>query len=337
MRKEAMVQLIEAFIKQSTSDKKEKNYLLKLLLDDSNGFIAFWRNEKDENIGPAINQTVVCNTGGKTECLRRMKSFSDFLHRKRVNFDVFWPPIDDIGNRYERLLFILRELQTADETIKENDDTATQYLADLLWVSERTIEEDFSYIMPPYDKYAPRTLFQQSLTINGMKRSKGAVEFASTAHPFFLIENLTSLLVLFESLLEKAKSLPFQEQAMITISRIWKQLTAYAQERISKLLNEFYQDDSEELRLFNKMKDTADAENNAFIKEKTDHKMPTSFLLDALNQRIPCKVEYVINEWERFEWTGTLNGNQIQNGSLLIENGKAIPYEDIISVSLLES
>ena len=291
MKREEMIRLIESHIKQTPSDQKEKKNLRKLLLDENAGFIAKWRNEKDENIGPAIKQTVADNTGGKTECLRRMKNFADFLHRKGVNFAVDWPPIDDIGNRYERIIFMLRELQTFDETVRVNDDSAAEYLEDLLWVSNRTIEDDFSYIMPPLDRSAPKTVFQQSLTINGMVRSKGFVEFASTAHPFFLIENLTSVLVLFESLLEKATVLPFQEQAMTTVSRIWKQLTPYAQGRIGQLLNENYPEESQELYLFNRMKETVDAESNAFIKEMTEHKTPVAFLLDA----IPCSARNFCN------------------------------------------
>lgn len=337
MQREDMVKLIDAYVKQATSDKKERSYLRKLLLEKEKSFINNWTPGKDY-YWAAIRDTVINDPGGKTETLHRMKSFVGFLHRKGIDFDIEWPPIDDIGNRYERILYILRELQTADSRAVTDDEIATKYIAERLWVSKRTIEDDFTYIMPPEDNLAPRTLFQQSLAINGMKRSKGAVQFASTAHPFFLIENLRSVLVLIESLLEKATNPAFQEQAMVTARRIWIQLTPYAQERISILLMETYSEDAMEMQLFNRMKSVIDKENNAFTVEKEEHRKQASYLLDALKFGVSCKVEYKINDWEIAEWTGPVKGSYLQNKKLPGEgDNQDIPFEDIVSVNLLES
>ena len=79
IQKEEMVQLIEIYLKQATSDKKERNYLRKLLLEKETSFINYWVSGK-EYYYQAIRDTVVLDLGGKTETLQRMKRFADFLH-----------------------------------------------------------------------------------------------------------------------------------------------------------------------------------------------------------------------------------------------------------------
>lgn len=336
MKREELVQFIEKYIKQNIVGEKEKEFFHNLLLDKKNSFIAQW-DKADGDIVLAIKNAVVGDPGGKTEALLRMKRFSSYLKRQGVEFDVDWPPIEDIGNRYERLVFILREMQTYERTDGLIGENATSYLAAKLWVSERTIDEDFSYLKSPGDSSLPKSIFRESLVINGMKRSKGVVEFASTAHPVFLVENLTSILVMTEALLEKAKDSLYREQAMVTARRIWKQLTPYARERIIALLHEAYTDNSEELRLFSVMVEGVDAETNAFREERTEHMSPMGSLLNAMKMATPCRVEYLKNEWERFEWTGIVRNRHLQNGELVIpEDGLAVSYDDIVMVTLLE-
>ncbi len=333
LTQDAMTGYIEDFIKNTRSD--DRKFVRKLLLERKKGFIANW-HEAQEDIAQATKQTVISDTGGKTETLRRMKDFIGFLEKKGVRCKITWPPIQDIGNRYERLVFILRELQTDNWKSLSVEKSVAAYLSDILWVNDRTIEEDISYIMPPMDKSVSRDFLRQCFTINGMTRSKGFVHFASTAHPFFLIENLTSVLVMMEALLEKAMQLPFREQSMISVQRIWKQLTPYARGRIGDLLEDYYPEASEELRLFKKMKNVIDAEINYFDQEKIHHKEPTSYLLDALKQGIPCRIEYAADGWEYAEWSGTVTGKQMKDHQLIVNEGSlSIPFDNIIAVTLL--
>lgn len=339
MQRKAMERLIEDYLKKLELEKKpakEVAYMRNLLLEKKNCFIKKWE-KKPDYYWSAIMDTVRDDTGGKTETLNRMKDFAKYLKFRGVSFEIEWPPINDIGNRYERILYILRELQTADEKVKTDDAIASEYIAEKLWVNKRTIEEDFSYIRPPEDQSAPRTLFQQSLAINGFDRAGGAATFASTAHPFFLIENLRSVTVLIESLLEKAVNPAYREQAMVTARRIWKQLTDYARGRITEILQETYVEDSPEMRLFNKMKKVISKEN-AFIEERGEHGYKMSYLLDAMKFGSPCKVEYRKNEWDIGEWIGIIKGFDLQNRKLP-KHGEypEVPFKDILSVTLLES
>ncbi len=331
---EEMTGYIEDFLKNKSP--AERKYIRKLLLERKEGFIVKWKDEEGD-ISEAVKGTVISDTGGKTETLRRMKDFIAFLENKKgFQCEISWPPIDDIGNRYERLVFIMRELQTDDWKSRSFEKNVSVYLSELLWVNERTIEDDISYIMPPIDKSVSRDFMRQSFTINGMTRSKGFIHFASTAHPFFLIENLTSVLVMIEALLEKAVQLPFREQSMTTVQRVWKQLTPYARDRIGGLLEDYYPAESEELKLFHKMKDVIDTEVNYFEQEKSNHKEPVSYLLDAVKQEIPCRVEYAVDGWEYAEWRGTITGKQIRDSDLVVEEGRqAIPFENIVAVTLL--
>ena len=324
------------FVSEYAKTVKDRNNLRKLLTGDENSFLSNWKAGSDY-YSAAIRDTVINALGGKTEALQRMKDFVRFLRRKGIEIESEWPPIDDIGNRFERIVYIMREMQTANEEIKKTGKKASVYLAEKLWVSDRTIDEDFSYMEYP-DIYKP-DLFEQSLVINGMVRTKKEVWFESTAHPFFLIENLTSLRVLFESLLEKAaRHLPYQEQAMITASRIWKQLTAYAQGRITSLLKDTYPENGIEMQLFDRMRKSADKEKNAFIVEGQGHKNPSSYLLDAVKFGVPCRIEYKSSGWEVSEWTGSLKIGQIRNfEALILEKEKLeIPFDNIVSVTLLE-
>lgn len=342
MTREEMTQLIETFIKKKVGGPEEKKYCKKLLLDAEKGFIAHWEEYEGEYLSDAFKETVKGTQGGKTEALRRMVNFYNFLHENGCNEEIIWPKIDDIGNRYERIVFIMREMQTAPETVMGDRLNVVRWLSDLLWVNERTIEDDFSFMIAPEDrKSSRRVLFKQSLAINGMKHTKNAVQFVSTAHPIFLIENLKSVLVMIQALLEKATELTYRGQAMMTTRRIWKQLTPYAQERISELLAGLYPEGSEEMILFSKMKGTVDKEINMFENEEDSAREFGDKLLYAMKSGTSCKVTYRKEEWNLMDelpsWSGRIRPDNLKSMALEIQSENlVIPVEDIVDVAYLE-
>ena len=336
MTENDMKLLTASYLDGMRYDRKGQSSLKKLLSDKKNEGFLFFIVDFDYDFNRAFKETVLHVVSGKSEALSRMKGFAAYLHQNGLEFEMKWPPINDIGNRYERIVYMLRELQTLEKEKCGDERSAVRYLSDRLWVSERTIEDDFSFMMPPRDVTASKSIFQHSLAINGMTRSKGVFRFASTAHPIFLIENLSSVLVIMESLLEKARVVPYREQAMTTARRIWKQLTPYAQARIAELLRQNYSADAEQLKCFSRMIDTNDMENNAFVTEKVVHNDPESNLFDSMKMEIPCEVEYLFNGWEHGKWIGIVKGDQIRNDSFSIGD-ELIPYDDIIAVKLIES
>ena len=68
------------------------------------------------------------------------------------------------------------------------------------------------------------------------------------------MENLTSVVVMIEALLEKAQKPAYKDWAMITAGHAWNQLTDYAKDRVESVINETYDAGSPVLCLFEELK-----------------------------------------------------------------------------------
>ncbi|MBQ8986237.1 MAG: hypothetical protein IJ100_03185 [Lachnospiraceae bacterium] len=213
------------------SDKKATEKLL-------DTFLCQWI-DYGSDVATAIRETVKGVSTSKSTAITRLKTFVGWLERDTgEQFNVQWPPVD-VGNDFERMIYMMRALQEVPERL----DSIVDYLSDRLWTSTRTIEDDLAKLRYR-DRAADATLMQECLTINGMDRSRGAVKFISTAHPLLLIENLTSLTLMLQAILEKADDPEHHEWLMVTAGHIWRQLTDYARRRATEVTVARYGEDS---------------------------------------------------------------------------------------------
>lgn len=246
MRNEEMLALIEQYVEVHIQEKGEKDIVRKLLIgSDDASFINKWQ-EYNGDYHAAISEAVKSCTTNKQKAISRYKNFISYIKRKTdEEINVEWPSVD-ISNRAERLIYIMRVLQT------EQAD-AVQFLSDKLWMSTRSIEGELSELRHT-NADAPSSFLDQSLVINGISRSNGSIQFLSTVHPMLLMENLTGVLYMIHALLEKALNPVFKDWVMVTAGHIWNQLTDYAKAKVEKKTHEFYSEDSPVLYLFEELK-----------------------------------------------------------------------------------
>ena len=164
--------------------------------------------------------------------MRIYKHFLSFLQKKGINVDVQFPPIDSY-NSFERLMFIAKYLQ--DERHKKSD------IADRLWVSEQTINADIRKLLGEDDD--PIQICGKVFSIDEVEHSRGQVHFSSTAHPLFLTENLSQIIVTLKGLKTMAENPLYTEYAKLTAANIWEQLSDYAKMRIRFVLSKLLPED----------------------------------------------------------------------------------------------
>lgn len=179
-----------------------------------------------------IKHSVRAYTRNKDSAIQIYKDFLTFLKRKGIEVNVNFPPIS-ISNNFERLMFIAKYLQDPRHEVKE--------LEDLLWVSSRTIEDDMQRLSGNSDDSIQ--ICGKIFKIDDLERSKGHVNFPSTAHPLFLTPNLTQVLVTLKGLKIMGENPLYAEYARLMASDIWEQLSDYAKTRICFVLSELLPED----------------------------------------------------------------------------------------------
>ena len=281
MKANEMRTLIEQYIRTQVRGKKEKDLYTKWLLGEGDtSFISLWE-EYDGDINTAVREAVKGSTSSKSDVLTRYRRFINWLERRTgETYSVEWPPVD-VGNRFERMIYMMRELQKPTGNV-------AQYLSDKLWISTRTIEDDLSSMYG--DVTEENTLLNQSLTINGMKRYRGTIDFVSTVHPVLLLENLTCMTLLLHALLEKSENPACEEWTMTTAAHVWNQLTDYAKGRILKATKDMYGDDSSVLKRLEKLETSG--VDNYFLPEEKFNTAGSSQLTYCMKADIPCHVVY---------------------------------------------
>lgn len=178
-----------------------------------------------------IKACVKAYTHDKDGAIEMFKAFTDFLAENGIHFNVVFPPIP-VSSSFERLMFISKYLQEPVHTIAE--------LPDVLWVSDRTIEEDLKRLRGVND---PIQVCGRRFSIPDTERHDGQLTFASTAHPLFLTENLTQVLVMLKGLKLMSENPLYRSYAEQTASEIWEQLSLYAKNRIHFVLGKLLPED----------------------------------------------------------------------------------------------
>lgn len=188
--------------------------------------------ENSEYLAYNIKLSVRGYTRDKKTAISIYKHFLAFLQKKGITVDIQFPPIDSY-NSFERLMFIAKYLQ--DERHKKSD------IADLLWVSEQTINADIRKLLGEDDD--PIQICGKAFSIDEVERSRGQVRFSSTAHPLFLTENLSQIIVTLKGLKTMAENPLYTEYAGLTAANIWEQLSDYAKMRVRFVLSKLLPED----------------------------------------------------------------------------------------------
>ena len=171
-------------------------------------------------------------------------------------------------------MFIAKYLQ--DENAKISD------LEGILWVSNRTIDQDLQRL---YRGSAdPIQVCGCPFFIPGGERVKGQMRTPSTAHPLFLTENLTQVIVMLKGLHIMAENPIYTRYAEATAADIWQQLSGYAKRRICFVLSELLPDD---LHWYEKLSGS----DGSFVTER-DCSVKGNVLVDCLKNGKAFCVEY---------------------------------------------
>lgn len=188
--------------------------------------------ENSEYLPYNIKLSVRGYTRDKKAAIRIYKHFLAFLKGKGLVIDVQFPPIDS-SNSFERLMFIAKYLQ--DERHEKAD------IPDRLWVSEQTINADIRKLLGEDDD--PIQICGRKFCIEEVERRRGQVHFSSTAHPLFLTENLSQIIILLKGLKAMSENPLYTEYARLTAANIWEQLSDYAKTRIRFVLSKLLPED----------------------------------------------------------------------------------------------
>jgi hypothetical protein len=227
--------LIDEFVKKNQRNRNKvyfkicKNVLLgsrPYSLNSQRGF------SESEYLPANIKTSVTIYSSNKDTVIEMYKDLVAFLKSKGVDVpDVSFPPIP-VSNSFERLMFIAKYLQDQNNRILQ--------LPDLLWVSPRTVEEDLSRLRGYED---PIQVCGKKFFIPDVGRQRGSIQFPSTAHPLFLAENLTQILVLLKGLKKMSEDPLYEPYALQTGREIWSQLSPYAKKRIMFVLKDLMPED----------------------------------------------------------------------------------------------
>ena len=221
----------EEFLKLKWYDKDLKKTAKKLLTENKPGCLPRTKYYAESDyLAGNIQDSVQALPRGKETAIEVYKRLVDFLKKKGVEVSINFPPIP-IENSFESQMYIAKYLQDQDHRIED--------IGNLLWVSERTINEDLLRLRGE----DPIQVCGRRFVIDGAKRSRGQMSFASTAHPLFLTENLTQVLVMLKGLHAMAENPLYTRYAEASAADIWVQLSDYAKNRIRFVLGELLPED----------------------------------------------------------------------------------------------
>lgn len=189
-------------------------------------------NGESEYLPQAIRGCVRSYSRDKATAIEICRGLIAFLESKCVAVDLQFPTID-VGNDFERLMFIAKYLQDPRHKISD--------LEDRLWMSPRTIDEDLKKLRGRHEDSIQ--ICGRVFKIEDLERSRGEVHFPSTAHPLFLTPNLTQVLVTLKGLKAMSKDPIYTEYARLAAADIWEQLSDYAKTRIHDVLSELLPED----------------------------------------------------------------------------------------------
>lgn len=277
----------------STSDAK------KYLCKGKNSFANQPGWQESDYLEENIRNVVIGLPRGKNTAIRVFEDFVDFLQENGVSVNVHFPPIA-IDNTFERRMEIVRRLQ---DNKKVND------LSDYLWTSQRTIEEDINCLRG-YTNEAYQVCGRK-FVLSEITRKQGEVSFESTAHPLFLIQNLSQVLITLRGLKETSTNPLYKKYAEATAADIWEQLSEYARNRIRDVLIDLFgEDPSWYINLSN-------IDDRLFHNER-ECSLGYNVVLDCLKNGKKFCVEYAANGEKRYLQNCTIIGKMTDERTLTV-------------------
>ena len=185
--------------------------------------------DNSEYLNENIRNSVMAYTRDKNMSIVMYKDFVKFLGEKGIVAKVEFPPVPI--NTFERLMYIAKYFHEADSKISD--------LSEKLWVSDRTISNDLKKLQGD----DPIQVCGKKFCIPDTERKNGTLKFESTAHPIFLTENLTQVMVLLKGLKKMSEDDLYKNYAIESASEIWNQLSDYAHRRIKVVLSDLSSED----------------------------------------------------------------------------------------------
>ena len=235
--------------------------------------------EESEYLPSTIRECVIQYTNTKDNVIVLFKDFVQFLSDNGVAVpEIQFPPVP-VSNTFERLIFIAKYLQRESSRISD--------LPDILWVSDRQIEADLSRLRGLVD---PIQVCGKTFSIPDTKRQNGRITFQSTAHPIFLAENLTQILVMLKGLKTMSENPLYRSYAEASAREIWDQLSDYAKERLRFVLGELLPEDYEWYEALSE--DREDYHFHTESKISQIHNEGTGVLLECIKNEKPFCIEY---------------------------------------------
>lgn len=238
-----------------------------------------------EGLAASIKDSVGGYISNKDSAIEIYKKYVKFLYKEySINVEIEFPPIP-VSITFERIMFIAKYLQ--DPTNKISD------LPDILWVGNRTIENDLAKLRGNTDD--PIQVCGKKFIIEDLERSMGSVTMSSTAHPIFLTSNLTEIIITLRGLKGMAQNSAYREYAQNMARSIWTQLSNYAKNRILYVTGNILPD---ELGWYRSLDETC---NHSFSTEYMCRNFEgLGCVLDCLKNRKVCFIEYKENDSKKF-------------------------------------
>lgn len=246
------------------------------------------QNDLEKNISYTIRESIKSYSHSKETAVTLYRRFIDFLREDyNLNIMVEFPPIA-VWISLERQMYIAKLLQDSNFNTSE--------LANILLVSERTIEDDLAKLRGRDGD--PLQVMGQQLIID-FDRDRNGIRFPSTVHPLFLTLNLTQVIAVLQGLEYQSRIPGYEKYAYFTAENIWNQLSDYAKNHIFSLtgtlkLNTEWLNRIDYAREVNDIRRLFSSERQCSVNEGCGN------ILMCLKNNKPCYLEY-------YEENGTTN------------------------------
>lgn len=325
-----MLVLINDFIAHQPS--AERAQLRRLLCEN---FLPRWESTRD--IERAMRDSVSEMQAGKLSALQRYRRFADWLTAHGANDPAIEWPAGDPSSRFERLVAICRLMQGR-EVMRERE--AVEYLTSKLWVSERTIREDLRILREGGGDLYAHSALNQAFRIDGLSGNREPIRFLSSVHPVLLLENLTAVVLLIESLLEKAKQQMYRNTCLETANHVWSQLTDYARAKVRENIRRDFGSKPALLEQFETLEGLA--QSTAFRAEQAFMETVPDRLLHYLKMGQACRIRWTDAQGQVQERIGTPIDYDRREESLIVFEAPdgacfELPESQILSVRRSES
>ena len=273
--------IIEDFLSNPINYRGYKKTTVKNLLQSDKPYSLLYINSTGELMNDAlkisIKESIKAYPSNKDSAIDIYKRFIAFLERKyNVNIVITFPPVP-VSITFERIMFIAKYLQDPKNRITD--------LSDILWVSERTVEQDIAKIRG--NTGDPIQVCGKKFIMPDIERSRGKISMSSTAHPIFLTSNLTQIIIMLKGLKKMSEDVAYNIYAIDTAKSIWSQLSDYAKNRIIFVTKHLLPD---ELEWYMNLEDN---DNNSFSSEyMCSNTHGTGCVIDCLKNGKSCFIEY---------------------------------------------